>query len=77
MFSAELKELDSTLNYLAGQSVKRLRNQFGVGSQTAVEHIAVAGDNSKRLRKVAVFAVLCGANLLQVASEKTVRYRIN
>lgn len=50
MLAAELKELDATLDRLTRQSAKRLREQFGVGPQTAAILIAVAGDNPERLR---------------------------
>jgi len=44
MLSAELKELDASLDHLTSLSAKRLRSQFGVGPQTAAVLIAVAGD---------------------------------
>jgi len=77
MLSAELKELDSTLDHLTNQSAKRLRNQFGVGPQTAAILIAVAGDNPERLRNEAALAALCGASPLQASSGKTIRHRLN
>lgn len=61
MLSAELKELDATIDRLTSQSAKRLRNQFGVEPQTAVILIAVAGDNPERIRNEAALAALCGA----------------
>ena len=77
MLSAELKELDATLDHLTSQSAKRLRNQFGVGPQTAAILIAVAGDNPERLKNEAALAALCGASPLQASSGKTVRHRLN
>lgn len=77
MLSAELKELDAALDHLTSQSAKRLRNQFGVGPQTAAILIAVAGDNPERLRNEAALAALCGASPLQASSGKTVRHRLN
>ena len=77
MLSAELKELDVTLDHLTSQSAKRLRNQFGVGPQTAAILIAVAGDNPKRLRNEAALAALCGASPLQASSGKTACHRLN
>ena len=77
MLSAELKDLDATLDRLTNQSAKRLRNQFGVGPQTAAILIAVAGDNPERLRNEAALAALCGASPLQASSGKTARHRLN
>ena len=77
MLSAELKDLDATLDRLTSQSAKRLRNQFGVGPQTAAILIAVAGDNPERLRNEAALAALCGASPLQASSGKTARHRLN
>ncbi len=77
MLSAELKELDTTLDHLTNQSAKRLRNQFEVGPQTAATLIAVAGDNPERLKNEAALAALCGASPLQASSGKTIRHRLN
>lgn len=77
MLSAKIKDLDATLGHLTSQSAKRLRNQFGVGPQTAAILIAVAGDNPERLRNEAALAALCGASPLQASSGKTVRHRLN
>ncbi|WP_204987573.1 transposase [Nitrosomonas sp. GH22] len=77
MLSAELKELDATLDHLTSQSAKRLRSQFGAGPQTAAVLVAVAGDNPERLRNEAALAALCGASPLQASSGKTIRHRLN
>lgn len=77
MLSAELKELDASLDHLTSLSAKRLRSQFGVGPQTAAILIAVAGDNPERLRNEAALAALCGTNPLQASSGKTIRHRLN
>lgn len=77
MLAAELKELDATLDRLTNQSAKRLRDQFGVGPQTAAILMAVAGDNPERLRSEAALAALCGASLLRASSGKTTRHRLN
>ena len=50
--TAELKELDATLEQLTAQTAKRFRSQFGIGSQTAATLLSVAGDNPERLRKI-------------------------
>lgn len=75
--AAELKELDAALDRLTSQAAKRLREQFGVGPQTAAILIAVAGDNPERLRSEAALAALCGASPLQASSGKTKRHRLN
>lgn len=73
----ELKELDKTLEHLTTHGAKRMRQQFGVGPQTAATLLAVAGDNPERLRSEAALAALCGVNPLQASSGKTVRHRLN
>lgn len=77
MLAAELKELDDALESLTSRSAKRLRQQFGVGPQTAATLMAVAGDNPERLRSEAALAALCGASPLQASSGKTTRHRLN
>lgn len=77
MLAAELKQLDATLDRLTSRSAKRLREQFGVGPQTAAILMAVAGDNPERLRSEAALAALCGASPLQASSGKTTRHRLN
>lgn len=47
----ELNELDESLDKLARKYASNLRNQFGVGPQTAATLLAVAGDNPARLKK--------------------------
>lgn len=77
MLTAELKELDALLEHLTNQSAPHLREQFGVGPQTAATLIAVAGDNPERLRSEAALAALCGVNPLPASSGKTIRHRLN
>lgn len=77
MLAAELKELDDALENLTKRSAKRLRQQFGVGPQTAATLMAVARDNPERLRSEAALAALCGASPLQASSGKTNRHRLN
>lgn len=77
MLAAELKDLDATLEQLTNQFAPHLRDQFGVGPQTAAILIAVAGDNPERLRSEAALAALCGANPLPASSGKTIRHRLN
>ncbi len=77
MLVAELKELDAALEQLTTTSAPHLREQFGVGPQTAATLIAVAGDNPERLRSEAALAALCGVNPLPASSGKTIRHRLN
>lgn len=77
MLAAELKELDAALERLTSQSAPHLREQFGVGPQTAATLIAVAGDNPERLHSEAALAALCGVNPLPASSGKTIRHRLN
>jgi transposase len=73
----ELKSLDKDLEQLTAKSAKRVRNQFGVGPQTAAILLSVAGDNPERLRSESALASLCGVNPLEASSGKTVRHRLN
>jgi transposase len=73
----ELKALDSVLESLTSEHVRRLRERFGVGPQTAAVLAAVAGDNPERLKSEAALAALCGTGPSQVSSGKTVRHRLN
>lgn len=73
----ELKSLDKELEYLTAKVAKRVRNEFGVGPQTAATLLSVAGDNPERLRSEAALASLCGVNPLEASSGKRVRHRLN
>jgi transposase len=73
----ELKSLDKTLEHLTSKAAKRMRQQFGVGPQTAAILLSVAGDNPERLRSESALASLCGVNPLEASSGKTVRHRLN
>ncbi len=75
--TAELKELDATLEHLTQLAARRLRGQFGVGPQTAATLLATAGDNPERLHSEAALAALCGVSPLQASSGKVVRHRLN
>lgn len=73
----EIKELDAMLEKLTSKHAKRLREQFGIGPQTAAILVAVAGDNPERLKNEAALAALCGVSPLQASSGKTTRHRLN
>jgi transposase len=73
----EIKELDAMLEKLTSKHAKRLREQFGIGPQTAAILVAVAGDNPERLKNEAALAALCGVSPLKASSGKTTRHRLN
>ncbi|WP_221035130.1 transposase, partial [Pseudomonas syringae group genomosp. 3] len=75
--AAEFEELDDILDSLTQKHASRLRNQFGVGPQSAATLISVAGDNPERLKSESALAALCGASPLPASSGKTVRHRLN
>ncbi len=74
---AEIKLLDSHLEQLTSEHAPRLRQEFGVGAQTAAVLVCVAGDNPDRLKSEAALAALCGVSPLQASSGKTTRHRLN
>ena len=69
--------LDSQLEDLTKTHASRLRQEFGVGAQTAAVLVCVAGDNPERLKSEAALAALCGVSPLQASSGKTTRHRLN
>lgn len=73
----EIKILDSQLEDLTKTHAPRLRQEFGVGAQTAAVLVCVAGDNPERLKSEAALAALCGVSPLQASSGKTTRHRLN
>lgn len=77
VLAEEIKEHDRVLDELTQQHAKRLRQQFGVGPQTAAVLLSVAGDNPERLKNEAALAALCGTNPLPASSGKTTRHRLN
>ncbi|MFJ2988425.1 IS110 family transposase [Collimonas sp. NPDC087041] len=77
MLADELKEFDTQLEQPTRRSAPHLREQFGVGPQTAATLIAVAGDNPERLRSESALAALCGASPLPASSGKTIQHRLN
>ena len=74
---AEIKILDGQLERLTSDHAPRLRQEFGVGAQTAAVLVCVAGDNPDRLKSEAALAALCGVSPLQASSGKTTRHRLN
>jgi transposase len=74
---AEIKILDGQLERFTSDHAPRLRQEFGVGAQTAAVLVCVAGDNPDRLKSEAALAALCGVSPLQASSGKTTRHRLN
>ncbi|WP_208620283.1 IS110 family transposase [Vibrio mimicus] len=77
LLADEVEKLDVMLDALTHQYAHRLREQFGVGSQTAAVLLSTAGNNPERLRNETSLAALCGVNPLPVSSGKTVQHRLN
>ncbi|EKH1299118.1 IS110 family transposase [Escherichia coli] len=77
LLADKVEKLDAMLDALTHQHARRLREQFGVGPQTAAVLLSTAGDNPERLRNEASLAALCGVNPLPASSGKTVRHRLN
>jgi transposase len=68
----EIKILGSELEQLTNDHAPRLRQEFGVGAQTAAVLVCVAGDNPDRLKNEASLAALCGVSPLQGSSGKRI-----
>lgn len=75
--SAELAELNATLDELTARANPALRGSKGVGADVAAILLVAAGDNPDRLRGEASFAAMCGVNPIEASSGKTVRHRLN
>ncbi|MBK5415394.1 transposase [Pseudomonas sp. TH31] len=58
----EFDKLDAILDNLTRQHARRLREQFGVGPQTAAVLLSIAGDNPERLKSETALAALCGVS---------------
>jgi transposase len=72
-----IKRIDAQLEHLTHNNSPRLRNEFGVGVQTAAVLVCVAGDNPERLRSEAALTAFCGVSPLETSSGKTTRHRLN
>ncbi|GKN27157.1 hypothetical protein NUKP82_39030 [Klebsiella variicola] len=70
VLTEEMNELDESLDKLTRKYANNLRNQLGVGQQTAATLLAVAGDNPERLKNEAALSSLCGVNPLPASSGK-------
>jgi len=75
--SAEMAELEHTLDKLTAQANPALRAAKGVGVDVAAILLVAAGDNPKRIHNQAAFAKMCGVSPLDASSGKFVRHRLN
>lgn len=76
-FDDEIAEADADLDTLTRQIAPALREQHGVGPETAAQLLITAGGNPDRLTSEAAFAALCGTNPVPASSGKTTRHRLN
>lgn len=74
---AEIAELDAEIGPLVQQAAPALLELFGVGSETAGQLLASAGDNPERMRSEAAFAHLAGVAPIPASSGRTHRHRLN
>src|ERR671910_2831906 len=74
--SEEIAELDVHLDGLVAQAAPELVSLAGIGTDSAVTLLIVAGDNPQRLRSEASFASLCGVAPIEASSGKVVRHRL-
>jgi transposase len=73
---AEITELDAEIGPLVKQAAPALLELFGVGSETAGQLLASAGDNPERMRSEGAFAHLAGVAPIPASSGRT-RRRLN
>lgn len=74
---AEIAELDAEIGPLVKQAAPRLLELFGIGTETAGQLLASAGDNPERMRSEAAFAHLAGVAPIPASSGRTHRHRLN
>src|ERR1035437_8571861 len=73
----EAKVLEAQLTRLATGVAPELLAVFGLGTDSAGALLVAAGDNPRRLRSEAAFAMLCGASPVEASSGKVTRHRLN
>ncbi|MFB7128297.1 IS110 family transposase [Kitasatospora sp. NPDC056273] len=73
----EITELDAEIGPLAKQAAPQLLALFGIGSETAGQLLASAGDNPERMRSEVAFAHLAGVAPIPASSGRTHRHRLN
>jgi transposase len=75
--SEETAVLEEQIERLVREASPELVALEGVGHDTVVTLMIVAGDNLERLRTEAAFAHLCGAAPVEASSGEVVRHRLN
>lgn len=75
--SAEMAELEASLDELTARANSGLRGAVGVGPDVAAILLTAAGDNPGRLKSDAALAAMCGASPVEASSGKVVRHRLN
>ncbi len=75
--SAEMAELEASLDELTARANPALRGTKGVGPDVSAILLTAAGDNPERLKSESAFAALCGSSPVEASSGKTVRHRLN
>jgi transposase len=73
----EITDADRDLDQLTAQAAPALREQLGVGPDSATKLLIAAGDNPDRMRSEAAFAHLCAAAPIPASSGQTIRHRLN
>jgi transposase len=74
---AEITDLDTEIGPLVEQAAPTLLELFGVGTETAGQLLATAGDNAGRMRSEGAFAHLAGVAPIPASSGRTHRHRLN
>ncbi|MFF1792569.1 transposase, partial [Kitasatospora sp. NPDC058243] len=72
-----LADADADLRALISRTAPGLLAPLGVGTETAGQLLATAGDNPDRLASEASFAHLCAAAPVPSSSGRTDRHRLN
>ena len=73
----EVAALEELIDPLVAELAPQLLAAPGIGVEIAGQLLVTAGDNPKRLRSEAGFAMLCGVSPLPASSGLTQRHRLN
>lgn len=75
--SEEVTELEASIAPLVTSLNPALLALHGVGIEVAGQLLVTAGDNPRRIRSEAAFAMLCGVAPIPASSGRTHRHRLN
>jgi transposase len=75
--TAEIADLDTTLDPLVAETAPNLIALPGVGTDVAGQLLVTAGDNPDRLHSEAAFAHLCGVAPIPASTGRTDRHRLH